>query len=41
MLEGYNIVGDGNPQVLLPILIGGWRVGPHRHCYLYSQVGGG
>ena len=44
MLEGYNIVGDGTPQALLPILTGGWRVmgwDPHRSCYLYSQVGGG
>ena len=92
VLEGYNIVGDGTPQALLPILTGGWRMvgwdptgtaaythrwvegggrhgaggiqhsggwkttgtatytyrwvegggmGPHRHCYLYSQVGGG
>ena len=41
VLEGYNIVGDGTPQALLPILTGGWRVGSHRHCCLYSQVGGG
>ena len=26
VLEGYNIVGDGTPQALLPILTGGWRV---------------
>ena len=39
VLEGYNIVGDGTPQALLPILTGGWRVGRHKHCYLYSQVG--
>ena len=43
VLEGYNIVGDGSgtPQALLPILTGGWRVGPHKHCYLFSQVGDG
>lgn len=25
VLEGYNIVGDGTPQALLPILTGQWR----------------
>ena len=25
ILEGYNIVGDGTPQALLPILTGKWK----------------
>ena len=41
MLNPDRWVEGGTPQTLLPILTGGWRVELHRHCYLYSQVGGG
>ncbi len=33
VLDGYNIVGDGTPQALLPILTGGFRPETRKHTF--------